>query len=872
MADSASLVVRVSTTGVRQTSQDLDRLSSSSSTANRAVQILTASVIGLGASLSARKIVDYADAWTTVTNKIANHVKANESLVDVQERVFAIAQETRSSLDATATLYGRLAAATGDYVKEGRTLEELVTNINLAMQVSGATTAEAEGALVQLSQAFGAGALRGEEFNSVNEAAPRLMKALADSLGVARGELKSLAADGKLTTEVLFRAWGGQSKFASEVKSEFDNMTATAAASLSVAENNLTKWIGTNDAAIAITRSYGQAAISLSQNLDTVASAATILAGVIAGKVVGSIVSATASKVASAAASHQLVAAELAQARAAEAVVVSEIALLQAQNATWASRIRTTQSEAMAARFRTQLAANTAQLVVLENSLAAASSRLAVAQTAAATGTRLFAGAMAALGGPLGVAILAATAISVFSSSANAAADPTATLSEKVRQLTSDFKTLEVARVDETISEVSDQLDNLNARLSIAKKGKDEGAIMPQAVFDKLESQISEANTNLTKLQRKRSEILKGGAAPEEITFPELKEKTSAADTKKAQRAKDELARRKAEALEYVEVQRQSNLDELQLIDTKEAEKVAILNEYRKNELINDAQHQAAMLDIQLNAEAERKAAIDNLRSNQRQRDDESDYFMSFIMSQNATELELIDIQEQQKAKIAQQYRDEGIISEEQYQAALVEIASSSNKKRRDEYANVLGQTTDDLKTALGEGNKAYKAFAVANAIMNTYQGAVAAFQSAAAIPIVGWVAAPIAAAAAVAAGLANVAKIRSAREQGGNLSAGQMSTIAERGRPEVIMPASASRVRTAQQMRQIMGENGGGNQPTTVQIVNQTTGRIDSATTERMDEQTLRVIIRETVSSDMTDSNSTIAKSRRATRGQAGY
>ena len=126
--------------------------------------------------------------------------------------------------------------------------------------------------------------------------------------------------------------------------------------------------------------------------------------------------------------------------------------------------------------------------------------------------------------------------------------------------------------------------------------------------------------------------------------------------------------------------------------------------------------------------------------------------------------------------------------------------------------------------------------------------------------------------AAAVAAGLANVAKIRSAREQGGNLSAGQMSTIAERGQPEVIMPASASRVRTAQQMKQIMGESGASSQPTTVQIVNQTTGRIDSATTERMDESTLRVIIRETVSSDLQDSNSPIAKSRRATRGQAGY
>ena len=345
--------------------------------------------------------------------------------------------------------------------------------------------------------------------------------------------------------------------------------------------------------------------------------------------------------------------------------------------------------------------------------------------------------------------------------------------------------------------------------------------------------------------------------------------KRAAAETRRADNLE---AQQKRQAQTFLDTLARQNTDELAAIDEVERQKLAKLQEFQMQGAISAQQAEDAKTQIMVAAEDARQEELANRRREQQQRQAESDDFMSAIQSLNATELELIDIQEQQKAKIAQQYRDEGIISEEQYQKALVEIASSSNKKRRDQYASVLGQTTDDLKTALGEGNKAYKAFAIANAIMNTYQGAVAAFQSAAAIPIVGWVAAPIAAAAAVAAGLANVAKIRSAREQGGNLSAGQMSTIAERGQPEVIMPASASRVRTAQQMKQIMGESGASSQPTTVQIVNQTTGRIDSATTERMDEATLRVIIRETVSGDLQDSNSPIAKSRRATRGQAGY
>ncbi|MGL4751977.1 MAG: hypothetical protein ACRCXB_06080 [Aeromonadaceae bacterium] len=345
--------------------------------------------------------------------------------------------------------------------------------------------------------------------------------------------------------------------------------------------------------------------------------------------------------------------------------------------------------------------------------------------------------------------------------------------------------------------------------------------------------------------------------------------KRAAAETR---RAENLAAQQKQQAQTFLDTLARQNSDELAAIDEVERQKLAKLQEFQMQGAISAQQAEDAKTKIMVAAEDARQEELANRRRDAQQKQFEKEQILAEVASLNASELELVEIQEQQKASILQRYRDEGILSEEEYQGALVEIAAEANKRRRDAYATVLGQTTDDLKTALGEGNKAYKAFAIANAIMNTYQGAVAAFQSAAAIPIVGWVAAPIAAAAAVAAGLANVAKIRSAREQGGNLSAGQMSTIAERGQPEVIMPASASRVRTAQQMKQIMGENASSSQPTTVQIVNQTTGRIDSATTERMDEATLRVIIRETVSGDMTDSNSSIAKSRRATRGRAGY
>lgn len=186
--------------------------------------------------------------------------------------------------------------------------------------------------------------------------------------------------------------------------------------------------------------------------------------------------------------------------------------------------------------------------------------------------------------------------------------------------------------------------------------------------------------------------------------------------------------------------------------------------------------------------------------------------------------------------------------------SALVEMGAQYIKNA------IIGQTAAATASATA---------AASGAAMATAYAPAAAFASLASF---GANAAPASAGIASTVALSESLAVIGAREQGGNLAAGQMSTIAERGQPEVIMPASASRVRTAQQMKQIMGENGGGNTPTNVQIVNQTTGRVDSATTEQMDERTLRVIIRETVSGDMTDSNSSISKSRRATRNQAGF
>lgn len=139
--------------------------------------------------------------------------------------VARIAQQTGTSLEATGTLYVRLAGALKDTGASQREVAGITETVNQAMAVSGATASEASGAITQLAQGFAAGALRGDEFNSVNEAAPRIMAALAKSLGVTRGELRQMAEDGKLTAGVLRKALSGEQ--AQAIAAEFSKLPAT---------------------------------------------------------------------------------------------------------------------------------------------------------------------------------------------------------------------------------------------------------------------------------------------------------------------------------------------------------------------------------------------------------------------------------------------------------------------------------------------------------------------------------------------------------------------------------------------------------------------------------------------------------------------
>lgn len=240
----------------------------------------------LTTALSVQQVVSYAEAWTVLNNKLVNSIKTGETLADVNQRVFDIAQESRSSLDGIATLYSRMERAMRDAGVSGKELGQITTTISKAMTISGATAAESEGALVQLSQALASGVLRGQEFNSMSEQAPALMKGLADSLGVNIGQLRAMAAEGKLTTNVLITAF---KQMAPSVEAEFAKTTATIGQSMQIATNNVTKFVGESATVKSSVSVFNGVLVTLSENLDAVTVALGSAASVMFGKYLNSI-------------------------------------------------------------------------------------------------------------------------------------------------------------------------------------------------------------------------------------------------------------------------------------------------------------------------------------------------------------------------------------------------------------------------------------------------------------------------------------------------------------------------------------------------------------------------------------------------------
>lgn len=418
-------------TALKQTEQAANRTADAADKTGRSFKALDAAADAAASTMktlagvfAVRELALAVDTYTKFTGQLKLATSSAQEYVKAYSAVRNISRDAQAELSSVGALYSKITTGTRELGLSQRRVADITETVALSLKVGGAAAGESASAILQLGQAFASGALRGDEFNSVNEAAPRLMRALADGIGVGVGALRGMAEQGQLTSQVLAEALP---KALGELREEAKSVQ-TIAGSVQLLKNNWLEFVGTQAQASGAVGAVSQSIALLANNLDLLTAAAlgygaTKLAqlmfdvGAATGRAVASTVeyaaaqqAQRASAIASAQAEAQKTAATLANLQATQAGIVAAreqyIAELQLINAFKARGLAMQQASAVTAELALlgqQQARVSAQIAATQTAQTAAQTALNTAMTAGGAAAGLASRALGLLGGPIGV-------------------------------------------------------------------------------------------------------------------------------------------------------------------------------------------------------------------------------------------------------------------------------------------------------------------------------------------------------------------------------------------------------------------------------------------------------------------------------------
>ncbi|EMW7815389.1 tape measure protein [Acinetobacter baumannii] len=387
-------------------SKSMDSLS----VATRALAGHMAGLLTVGSAISKM------DTYTGLQNRLKLVTNNQVELNKATEDTFRIAQKTYSAWDSVLQVYQRFSDNAKTLNLTMDDTARLTETVSKAVAISGASAEAADAALVQFGQALASGTLRGEELNSVMEQTPALAKAIAKGMGITVGELRSVAAEGKITSQEIVKALRNVE---SDVDALFAKTDITIGQSLTLLNNEITKFVGEAGKGSGAAQVLAGSVQTLASNLDLIADGALVVGiGYITRAILmksAAIKEGMASTLASRQASVLNAQAEYAEATAALNAAKAHLANVRATNAE-------TQAKFGATAAATRYAQAQAAVTAATNAQTAAQIKL---NTATSIAGRLAKGAFGLIGGWAGVATLGvmglAAAYSYFNSKAEEA-------------------------------------------------------------------------------------------------------------------------------------------------------------------------------------------------------------------------------------------------------------------------------------------------------------------------------------------------------------------------------------------------------------------------------------------------------------------
>lgn len=181
-------------------------------------------VATLAAGAGLNKLIGLSDQMTGTTARLSFLVDDGGSVDELEAKIMASAQRSRAAYLGTASAIASMGANAGAAFSSNDELIAFMEQVNRQFTIGGASAQGQAAAMLQLTQAMAAGALRGEELNSILENAPGIARAIEQYMGIAEGSIKQYAQEGQVTAEVVKNALFS---VADETNAKFESMPMT---------------------------------------------------------------------------------------------------------------------------------------------------------------------------------------------------------------------------------------------------------------------------------------------------------------------------------------------------------------------------------------------------------------------------------------------------------------------------------------------------------------------------------------------------------------------------------------------------------------------------------------------------------------------
>jgi tape measure domain-containing protein len=225
---------------------------------------LQSALIAIAGSVVVGQIVSIANQFTDLNSRLINATGSTEAANQAFKAITETARGTYSSIQQTAQAFLLNSMALNELGFSTKEQIDLADALNNALVISGTKGDQAASVMNALSKAMALGKLSGDNFNTVIQSGGRVVQALADGLGVTTTELRSMAADGLLTTEVLVKSLTGE---VSTLRREAAAMPATIADGMVLFKNSMFGLIGTLNEVSGVSQSVSGLIVGIADSV-----------------------------------------------------------------------------------------------------------------------------------------------------------------------------------------------------------------------------------------------------------------------------------------------------------------------------------------------------------------------------------------------------------------------------------------------------------------------------------------------------------------------------------------------------------------------------------------------------------------------------